>query len=164
MFARGWNIELQFLCQRNSCHAFPITAPEQVFFFKTLTNRWILSYPQNSQVFEMKVGSGGQYVAYEQMPYELLIVTFILWSCFRSSSPVGAYILSAKIVGHFYDEEADLYHPAGDDDENSCLGRQCFGFSLLILAIVCILGASLGAILSIRTRKLYARIKLHSGQ
>lgn len=83
---------------------------------------------------------------------------------FRAFGPVGAFVLSAKVVGQFYDEEAEVYHVVGDAGEQTCLGRRCFEFSMLILAVVCLLGAALGAVLSVRTRQLYAQMKLHSRQ
>jgi hypothetical protein len=52
---------------------------------------------------------------------------------------VGANVLSAKPEGQFYDEEAELENAL---DESTCYGRKCFGFSMLILAVVCMLGAS----------------------
>ncbi|CAM6110153.1 unnamed protein product [Calypogeia fissa] len=87
-----------------------------------------------------------------------------LYKFIGAFGPVGAFFLSAKVVGQFYDEEAELYHAARDVDAHTCIGRKCFGYSMLVLAIVCMLGASLGAILSIRTRQLYAQMKLHSRQ
>lgn len=85
-------------------------------------------------------------------------------------------MLSAKVVGYLYDEEAEYYqslNPAktrghhddehddegGSGDENICQGKRCFGISMSVLACVCVVGACLGACLAKRTMKLYARTK-----
>ncbi|KAL3698360.1 hypothetical protein R1sor_012436 [Riccia sorocarpa] len=97
-----------------------------------------------------------------------------LYKIIGTCSPVGAYILSAKVVGALYDEEAEKYvrkHPDqqqqavhDDDDEgvNLCMGRGCFGTSMIVLASVCIVGSSIAALLAKRTRNRYARTNVTS--
>lgn len=84
-----------------------------------------------------------------------------------ATGPIGAYLLSAKLVGYLYDREVLYYHKKfpdmvwNDDDENTCYGQRCFGFSLLLLALVCLSGATVCLlVLTMRTRRLYQRLQL----
>jgi MFS family permease len=84
-----------------------------------------------------------------------------------STGPIGAYLLSAKLVGYLYDREVLYYHKKfpdmvwNNDDENTCYGQRCFGFSLLLLALVCLSGATVClSVLTMRTRQLYQRLQL----
>jgi hypothetical protein len=84
----------------------------------------------------------------------------------RATGPIGAYLLSAKLVGYLYDREVLYYHKKfpdmvwNNDDENTCYGQRCFGFSLLLLALVCLSGATVCLlVLTMRTRRLYQRLQ-----
>ncbi|EFJ37680.1 hypothetical protein SELMODRAFT_402179 [Selaginella moellendorffii] len=63
----------------------------------------------------------------------------VLYKLVSLGPPLGSYILSAKVMGSLYDEEAALYRQksggasvsAGGDDLNNCYGSKCFGFGLL---------------------------------
>ncbi|EES16459.1 hypothetical protein BDA96_08G209000 [Sorghum bicolor] len=67
------------------------------------------------------------------------------------ASPVGSYILSVRIVGYIYDIESS-------PDEHSCVGKQCFALSFMIMAGVCMFGSAVAFVLFIRTRKFYRRV------
>ncbi|CAD6269507.1 unnamed protein product [Miscanthus lutarioriparius] len=67
------------------------------------------------------------------------------------ASPVGSYILSVRIVGYIYDIESP-------PDEHSCVGKQCFALSFMIMAGVCMFGSAVAFVLFIRTRKFYRRV------
>ncbi|KAG6544909.1 hypothetical protein Mapa_013600 [Marchantia paleacea] len=124
---------------------------------------------------------GGSYGAFWSLTPAIISEVFglhnfaALYKLIGACGPVGAYVLSAKVVGYLYDEEAEYYqslnptktlghHDEDDDegssgDENICQGRRCFGISMSVLACVCVAGACLGACLAKRTMKLYARTK-----
>jgi len=70
------------------------------------------------------------------------------------SSPIGAYLLSAKVVGVLYDREAAVYRSQSQLHvaENTCLGSRCFGSSLLVLAFLCFLSAIINFWFMMRTR------------
>lgn len=72
-------------------------------------------------------------------------------------APLGAYFLSAKIVGVLYDKEAAVYrsHSPIPVAENTCMGTRCFGSSLLVLALLCALSATLTLWFTMRTRPFY---------
>ncbi|KAL2644918.1 hypothetical protein R1flu_012505 [Riccia fluitans] len=123
---------------------------------------------------------GGSYGAFWSLTPAIISEVFglhnfaALYKLIGACSPVGAYILSAKVVGFMYDEEAEEYarnHPDqqptvrkedDDGDENMCMGRRCFGTSMIVLACVCVVGSCIGVLLAKRTRKLYARTKVTS--
>ena len=67
------------------------------------------------------------------------------------ASPVGSCILSVRIVGYIYDIESP-------PDEHSCVGKQCFALSFMIMAGVCMFGSAAAFVLFIRTRKFYRRV------
>lgn len=73
------------------------------------------------------------------------------------AAPIGAYLLSAKVVGVLYDKQATLFKSQAVNlvAENTCLGTQCFGSSLLVLAFLCALSAILNFWFMIRTRSYY---------
>lgn len=85
--------------------------------------------------------------------------------CNRSMGPLGAYILSAKVVGVLYDREVANYHSRFPnrqwnlDDINTCYGQRCFGFSLVFLALVCLVGTVVDVILALRTTGFYQRLQ-----
>lgn len=68
-------------------------------------------------------------------------------------SPVGSYILSVRVIGYIYDEEA-----TGED--NSCYGTRCFMLSFFILASVAFFGFLVDLVLFFRTRSFY-KLVLH---
>ncbi|KAL3838278.1 hypothetical protein ACJIZ3_022869 [Penstemon smallii] len=83
-----------------------------------------------------------------------------LFNCGQLASPLGSYILNVKIVGMLYDREA-LKQLASRGmtramvHELTCIGRQCYRQSFLILAGVNLFGAIVSLILVYRTRDYY---------
>ncbi|OMO96587.1 Nodulin-like protein [Corchorus capsularis] len=69
------------------------------------------------------------------------------------ASPVGSYIFSVRVIGHFYDKVA-----TGED--NSCYGSQCFMLSFFIMASVAFLGFLVAFALFLRTRRFYRQVVL----
>lgn len=69
-------------------------------------------------------------------------------------APIGAYLLSAKVVGALYDRQAAVYrsHAPLHVAENTCMGTGCFGSSLLVLAFLCAFSAIVNFWFMMRTR------------
>ncbi|KAK4403920.1 hypothetical protein Sango_0760600 [Sesamum angolense] len=83
-----------------------------------------------------------------------------LFNCGQLASPLGSYILNVRIVGKLYDREAlkqltrrgmtrSMVH------ELTCIGKDCYRLSFLILAGVNLFGALVSLILVMRTREYY---------
>lgn len=89
-----------------------------------------------------------------------------LFNTIGIASPVGAYILSVRVAGYLYDQEAEWQHrdpKIGDDDPLSCHGPSCFRLTFLILACVCALGCAVCVWLFVRTKRFYQELhnRLH---
>lgn len=88
-------------------------------------------------------------------PIKFLVLSDSSYCNFCScGAPIGAYLLSAKVVGVLYDKEAAVYRSqaAINVAENTCLGTRCFGSSLLVLAFLCAVSAILNFWFMMRTR------------
>eukprot|EP00252_Welwitschia_mirabilis_P017970 TRINITY_DN400_c0_g2_i2.p1 TRINITY_DN400_c0_g2~~TRINITY_DN400_c0_g2_i2.p1 ORF type:complete len:142 (-),score=22.89 TRINITY_DN400_c0_g2_i2:156-581(-) len=72
---------------------------------------------------------------------------------------IGSYILSAKILGAFYDQQTILYQQSSKEKvgEGICYGQQCFGFALMALSSFCSIGVLASLWLVRRTQRLYNR-------
>lgn len=83
-----------------------------------------------------------------------------LFNCGQLVSPLGSYIFNVRTVGKLYDREA-LKQLASKGmtrsmvRELTCMGKQCYRLSFLILACVNLFGALVSLILVFRTRKYY---------
>lgn len=83
-----------------------------------------------------------------------------LFNCGQLASPLGSYILNVQIVGRLYDHEA-LKQLAAKGmtrsmvKELTCIGKQCYRLSFIILACTNAFGAFVSFILVIRTCKFY---------
>lgn len=67
--------------------------------------------------------------------------------------PLVTYVLSVKVAGYLYDREAE-------EDTGLCIGRGCFGLTLLITSGVNLVGCLLSLLLAFRTRHFYKRYSL----
>ncbi|KAF1875469.1 hypothetical protein Lal_00006097 [Lupinus albus] len=77
-------------------------------------------------------------------------------------NPLGAFLFSALLAGHVYDNEAAKQHGLGlIASSASCLGPNCFKVTFLTLAGVCAVGTILSIILSVRIKPVYQ--KLYAG-
>ncbi|KAL3520769.1 hypothetical protein ACH5RR_018918 [Cinchona calisaya] len=83
-----------------------------------------------------------------------------LFNCGQLASPVGSYVLNVRIVGKLYDKEA-LKQLASKGMTRSmvhdltCIGKQCYRKSFIILAGVNFFGALVSMILVMRTKEYY---------
>ncbi|KAL5735056.1 hypothetical protein ACOSP7_032917 [Xanthoceras sorbifolium] len=84
-----------------------------------------------------------------------------LFNCGQLASPLGSYVLSVLVVGKLYDREAlkqlaEKGMTRSMVKELTCIGKQCYRLSFLVLAGVNIFGAVITFILVMRTRKYYS--------
>ena len=76
------------------------------------------------------------------------------------ASPIGLYVLNAKVTGDLYDKEAKkqlaalgLERKAGE--ALNCIGVECFKMSFIIITAVTLFGSLVSLILVLRTNKFY---------
>lgn len=74
-----------------------------------------------------------------------------IFNSIAAASPLGSYILSVRVVGYFYDKEANK-------ENNSCFGRHCFMTSFLILAGVATVAFLVGLGLYFKTKRFYKQV------
>lgn len=75
-----------------------------------------------------------------------------IFNAIAAASPLGSYILSVRVVGYFYDKQAD--------EDNLCFGIDCFMSSFFILAGVAFLTFLVGLVLYFRTQRFYKQVVL----
>lgn len=77
-------------------------------------------------------------------------------------NPLGAFLFSALLAGHIYDNEAAKQHGIHLFDSGvSCVGASCFQLTFFILSGVCAAGIILSIILTLRIKPVYQM--LYSG-
>ncbi|KAM1789080.1 hypothetical protein ACFX11_039274 [Malus domestica] len=74
-----------------------------------------------------------------------------IFNAITIAAPVGSYIFSVRVIGHFYDQEA-----SGAWD--TCAGIRCFRLSFLIMACATVFGSLTAWALFFRTRSFYGRV------
>ncbi|XP_057968294.1 protein NUCLEAR FUSION DEFECTIVE 4-like [Malania oleifera] len=77
----------------------------------------------------------------------------IFYNFMLLGNPLGALLFSGLLAGYVYDNEAERQQPYGS--EVSCLGPDCFQLTFLVLAGVCVVGAILSIVLTIRIKPVY---------
>lgn len=71
-------------------------------------------------------------------------------------NPLGAFLFSALLAGHIYDNEAAKQHGVGLIASSvACMGPNCFKLTFFTLAGVCIAGTISSIILTIRIKPVY---------
>ncbi|EPS63811.1 hypothetical protein M569_10970, partial [Genlisea aurea] len=73
-----------------------------------------------------------------------------IFNTITAAGPVGSYVLSVRVVGRLYDEEA-----AAQGGGEKCIGSKCFMASFLIMGCVCFSGFVVALCLMFRTRRFY---------
>ncbi|MED6122319.1 hypothetical protein PIB30_038709 [Stylosanthes scabra] len=76
------------------------------------------------------------------------------------ASPIGSYLLSVRVAGHFYDKEglrqmAAMGLKRNPNEELNCNGGECYKLAFIIITAVCLFGALVSLVLVYRTRELY---------
>ncbi|KAL6558299.1 hypothetical protein OROMI_018649 [Orobanche minor] len=64
-------------------------------------------------------------------------------------NPLGAYLFSGLLAGFLYDNEAARQH------SSTCLGPNCFRLTFIVLSGVCVVGAMLSTVLTVRLIPVY---------
>ncbi|KAL7137817.1 hypothetical protein ABFS83_10G119000 [Erythranthe nasuta] len=64
-------------------------------------------------------------------------------------NPLGAYLFSGLLAGFLYDSEAAKQH------SSTCVGPHCFRLTFVVLAGVCVVGAMLSIVLTVRIVPVY---------
>ncbi|KAI3908329.1 hypothetical protein MKX01_027351 [Papaver californicum] len=83
-----------------------------------------------------------------------------LFNCGVLAIPIGSYVFNVKVSGVIYDNEAMKLTKIEGFGSNSakgltCIGKQCYQLSFLIMAAVAFIGTLASLILALRTRKFY---------
>ncbi|KAI3520163.1 hypothetical protein L1887_09410 [Cichorium endivia] len=83
-----------------------------------------------------------------------------LFNCGQLASPIRSYIFNVKIVGKLYDNEAlkqlmEKGMTRSMAHELTCIGRECYRVSFVVLACVNLFGALVSLVIVMRTRGFY---------
>ncbi|KAK4785154.1 hypothetical protein SAY86_001843 [Trapa natans] len=97
--------------------------------------RLAVTVPTASELFGLK---------YYGLIYNILILNL----------PLGSFLFSGLLAGLLYDAQATRTAGGG----NTCVGAHCYRLVFMVMAMACIVGFGLDVVLSIRTRRVYAKI------
>ncbi|KAL6601677.1 hypothetical protein ACP70R_044897 [Stipagrostis hirtigluma subsp. patula] len=97
--------------------------------------RLAVTVPTASELFGLK---------YYGLIYNILILNL----------PLGSFLFSGLLAGLLYDAQATAVPGGG----NTCVGAHCYRLVFVIMAIACVVGFGLDVLLSIRTKRVYAKI------
>ncbi|MCL7047442.1 hypothetical protein MKW94_021203 [Papaver nudicaule] len=83
-----------------------------------------------------------------------------LFNCGVLAIPIGSYVFNVKVAGVIYDNEALKLTKTEEFVSKSakgltCIGKQCYQSTFLIMAAVAFVGTLASLILALRTRKFY---------
>ncbi|KAJ7557404.1 hypothetical protein O6H91_05G125500 [Diphasiastrum complanatum] len=90
-----------------------------------------------------------------------------LYKLISIGPPIGSYLLSAKLVGVLYDQEAAWYQKQFHGtlniplEANICQGQRCFALAMLSLAIVCMIGVVASIVFWMHTKHVYSSSKAY---
>ncbi|XP_057451993.1 uncharacterized protein LOC130743781 [Lotus japonicus] len=122
----------------------------------------LIAFPFNGSIYVACVIIGFSFGS--QLPLVNAIISELfglkhfstLFNCGQSASPLGAYLLNAKIVQPNYERMSDSLIVEGAGVGNMiCSGEVCFKDSFTVLASVAILGGFVSQILMERTKRFY---------
>ncbi|VAI20467.1 unnamed protein product [Triticum turgidum subsp. durum] len=97
--------------------------------------RLAVTVPTASELFGLK---------YYGLIYNILILNL----------PLGSFLFSGLLAGLLYDAEATKVPGGG----NTCSGAHCYRLVFVVMAAACVVGFGLDVLLSLRTRRVYAKI------
>ncbi|TKW34338.1 hypothetical protein SEVIR_2G300100v4 [Setaria viridis] len=97
--------------------------------------RLAVTVPTASELFGLK---------YYGLIYNILILNL----------PLGSFLFSGLLAGLLYDAEATPVPGGG----NTCVGAHCYRLVFLIMAVACAVGFGIDVLLSVRTKRVYAKI------
>ncbi|XP_030522875.1 protein NUCLEAR FUSION DEFECTIVE 4-like [Rhodamnia argentea] len=98
--------------------------------------RLAITVPTASELFGLK---------YYGLIYNVLILNL----------PLGSFLFSGVLAGYIYDAEATSTASGGD----TCSGAHCYRIVFIVMAVACLIGCVLDALLAIKTKALYAKIQ-----
>ena len=99
--------------------------------------RLAVTVPIASELFGLK---------YYGLIYNILILNL----------PLGSFLFSGLLAGLLYDAQATWTAGGG----KTCIGSHCYRMVFLVMAFACVIGFGLDILLAIRTKKVYAKIRL----
>ncbi|XP_059669148.1 protein NUCLEAR FUSION DEFECTIVE 4-like [Cornus florida] len=126
----------------------------------------LIAFPFPGSVYVASLLLGFSYGAQLTLVFVIISELFglknyaTLFNCGQLASPIGSYVLNVRIVGKLYDEEA-LKQLALKGmtrsmvKELTCIGKQCYRLSFIILAVTNLVGALISLILVYRTVAYY---------
>uniref|UniRef100_A0ACD5YCT7 Uncharacterized protein n=1 Tax=Avena sativa TaxID=4498 RepID=A0ACD5YCT7_AVESA len=97
--------------------------------------RLAVTVPTASELFGLK---------YYGLIYNILILNL----------PLGSFLFSGLLAGLLYDAQATKVPGGG----NTCVGAHCYRGVFAVMAVACVVGFGLDVLLSIRTKRVYAKI------
>ncbi|XP_047049060.1 protein NUCLEAR FUSION DEFECTIVE 4-like [Lolium rigidum] len=97
--------------------------------------RLAVTVPTASELFGLK---------YYGLIYNILILNL----------PLGSFLFSGLLAGLLYDAQATATPGGG----NTCVGAHCYRGVFSVMAVACVIGFVLDVILSVRTKRVYAKI------
>uniref|UniRef100_A0ACD5XTT4 Uncharacterized protein n=1 Tax=Avena sativa TaxID=4498 RepID=A0ACD5XTT4_AVESA len=97
--------------------------------------RLAVTVPTASELFGLK---------YYGLIYNILILNL----------PLGSFLFSGLLAGLLYDAQATKVPGGG----NTCVGAHCYRGVFSVMAVACVVGFGLDVLLSIRTKRVYAKI------
>ncbi|OVA19507.1 Nodulin-like [Macleaya cordata] len=126
----------------------------------------IIAFPVPGSIYVASVIIGFTYGAQLTLIYIIISELFglkyysTLFNVGVLASPLGSYVFNVRVAGKLYDREAlkqlKLRGLTRDSvGDLTCIGKQCYRVSFIIMATVALLGALSTLFLVIRTRKFY---------
>ncbi|KAF9603985.1 hypothetical protein IFM89_039339 [Coptis chinensis] len=126
----------------------------------------LIAFPAPGSLYFASLIIGFSYGA--QLALNLIIISELfglkhyatLFNWGQVASPLGSYLFNVRVTGVLYDKEAlkQLTRKGitrGESKELTCIGKECYRLSFIILAAVSFLGALSTLVMVMRTRKFY---------
>ncbi|KAF9597204.1 hypothetical protein IFM89_016345 [Coptis chinensis] len=145
---------------------FPRPLMMTIFLVLSCISYLLIAFPIPGSLYFSSILMGFSYGAQLTLLFTIISELFglkyyaTLFNCGQLASPVGSYVFNVKVTGVLYDKEALKQHAlkgilakAGHDV--TCMGKQCFRVSFIVLATAAGVGALVSFILVLRTRAYY---------
>ncbi|KAM7279125.1 hypothetical protein ACFE04_006259 [Oxalis oulophora] len=147
-------------------YKFPRTMVMTIVLLLSSIGHLIIAFPRPGSVYVASIIMGFSFGCQLTMLFTIISELFglkyysTLFNCGQLASPLGSYILNVKVTGMLYDRAAlkqlsDKGLTRESVKELTCLGRECYHVSFLIMAGVTLFGALVSFILVMRTREFY---------
>ncbi|MCL7051176.1 hypothetical protein MKW94_012073 [Papaver nudicaule] len=145
---------------------FPRTLVMTVVLVLSCIGHILIAFAFPGSLYVSSVLIGFSYGAQLTLVYTIISELFglkyysTLFNCGVLGSPLGSYVFNVRVLGILYDREA-LKQLKGQGlsrdsvKELTCIGRQCYRMSFIIMAGVALVGALCSLVLVMRTRNFY---------